>query len=329
MHDIITFGSASQDIFIKSKSFQEVSGRFVAGKGICFPLGSKIDIDEIYFSSGGGGANTAVTFANQGFKVAYLGVVGEDLAGRKIIKELKERGVATELISTIKDKPTNHSIILSVGGERTILVYRGASNFLSDEDISWQKLKTAKWFYIAPLSGKAALIFGKLVDSAKKNNIKVVANLGNSQIKLPAKILHPILKKIDILSLNREEASLLTGIPYQKEKEIFKKLDKLIAGIVIMGRDKEGVIVSDGKYLYQAKPPKIKVVDRTGAGDALGSGFVSGFIKSNGDIIEAIQLGVANSVSCIQKMGSQNGLLKVGQSFPKVKVTKTIIAHSP
>ena len=66
MYDIITFGSASQDVFLKSKKFLPVLGKiFATGKGICLPLGSKIEIGDIFFTSGGGGTNTAATFANQ------------------------------------------------------------------------------------------------------------------------------------------------------------------------------------------------------------------------------------------------------------------------
>jgi len=51
-------------------------------------------------------------------------------------------------------KPTNNSVILHVPGEdRTILVYRGASEMLKLSEPDWQKMKSS-WFYLAPLSGK-------------------------------------------------------------------------------------------------------------------------------------------------------------------------------
>ncbi|MDO8264878.1 MAG: PfkB family carbohydrate kinase, partial [Candidatus Parcubacteria bacterium] len=79
--------------------------------------------------------------------------------------------------------------------------------------------------------------------------------------------------------------------------------------------------VSDGKYLYRAKSPKIKVVDRTGAGDAFGSGFVSGFIKK-GTVDEAIQMGTANAIACLKDWGAKDGLLRSGQKWQRVKVEK-------
>ena len=178
-----------------------------------------------------------------------------------------------------------------------------------------------KGLYLAPFSGILAKLTEKIVYFAKKNKIKIALNPGNSQISLASIKLKKILRKVDILFLNQEEASLLTKIPYQKEKEIFKKIDEMCPGIAVMTKGAEGVIVSDGKYLYQAKPRKIKVADRTGAGDSFASGFVSSFIKK-GDIKQAIQLGIANANSCLKKIGAKNGLLKKGEKFAKIEITK-------
>ena len=328
MYDIITFGSATWDIFIKPKNFQKVSdkNKFITGEGVCFGLGSKVEVKDIFFSSGGGGTNTAATFAKQGFKVAYCGKVGEDLAGKEVIKELDRFNVDTEFVFRTKEKPTNLSIILSAAdNNRTIFVYRGASEELKKNEIPLKNLK-AKWFYLAPLSDKLCGIFEDLVDFAHKNKIKIVVNPGNSQLSLPEATLKKILKKINILILNQEEASFLTKIPYQKEAEIFKKIDEICPGIAIVTKGERGALVSDGKYLYKCKTPKIKVVDSTGAGDSFASGFVSGYILKNGDIEYALRLGTANATACLKKIGAKNGLLKKSDKWEKVEVEKKIIS---
>ena len=323
MYDIITFGSATRDIYLKSKKFLSLPGeKFVTGEGICLALGSKTEVEDILFFSGGGGTNTAVTFKNQGFKVAYCGMVGSDFFGNLIIEELKKLKIEAGFVRKTKIKPTNLSVFLVYPGkDRTILVYRGASDLLSKKDIPWAEIKKSRWFYLAPFSGKLALLTQELVDFAKKNKIKVAFNPGYNQLTLPQKILERILNKIDILILNREEASLLTKIPYRKEKEVFKKIDEMTKGIAIMTKGGEGAVVSDREYLYRAASLKSKGVDGTGAGDAFGSGFVSGMIKKN-DIVYAIQLAMANSSYAITKWGAKEGLLTKNQKWPKVKVIK-------
>lgn len=327
MYDIVTFGSAGWDVFMKSKNIRTISDKnFVSNKGVCFNLGSKIDIEEMHSFSGGGGTNTAATFALQGFKTAFCGMVGKDLTGEQIIEELNNYGIDTSLVLVNNSQITNYSVILKTADakDRTILVYRGASEFLSKENIDWEKIKDAKWFYLAPLSGNLAKITKDIVNFAFENNIKVAFNPGNSQLTLPNKILLEIIKKVNILILNQEEASFLTKVSYDCEGEIFRKIDEICPAIAIMTKGPQGVTVADGKYLYSAPGIGENIVDSTGAGDAFGSGFISGFIQKKGDIEHAIKLGLNNSTSCIQKWGAKEGLLKKGQKAEGVKIRKVI-----
>lgn len=321
MYDVITFGSATWDIFLNSDDSHIVEHKkFSINKGICFNLGFKIDVDNINFASGGGGTNTAVSFEEQGFKIAFCGAVGSDISGKEVIHRLKERGIDTSLVVETDSKPTNHSVVLNTASnkDRTILVYRGASEALTKKTIPWKKLN-AKWFYLAPLSGKLGNLTEDIVNFAKVNGIKVAFNPGNYQLKM--KNIARIISKVDVLLLNQEEASDLTKIPFKQEAKIFKAIDKMCPGIAVMTKGLEGVKISDGNHLYTAQPDKVKVVDRTGAGDSFGSGFVSGLIRKN-DIEYAIQLGMANATSCLQKMGAKNGLLKKQAKFKNIKIKK-------
>lgn len=328
MFDVITFGSATQDIYLKSGKFLPFSDKkFHVGKSICLPATSKMKVDGIVFSSGGGGTNAAATFAKQGLKVAYCGMVGNDYFGDLAIRELKSLKIDTSLIKKTGKKLTNVSVILSYpDGEKTILVYRGASDLLSKKDIPWAKIKKAKWFYLGPFAEDMAKITEDVVDFAKKNKIKIALNPGYNQLTLPKAVLERVLAKVDVLILNQEEASLLTKIPYQKERAIFQKLDELVHGICIMTKGAGGAVVSDGKYLYRAKALKIKLVDTTGAGDSFNSGFLSGFIKTK-SIEFGVKLGIANSASCLRKLGAKEGLLKKGEPWPKIQVIKELCSH--
>ena len=307
MYDIITFGSATRDLFIKSKDFKIVKSQdFITGQGLGFNLGSKIPIDDLFFATGGGGTNTAATFAKQGFKVAYVGRVGNDTGGRTIIEELKNSGIDS-FIGIDKKLKTAYSIILSTGEERTILVYKGACHNLEKKDIPFNRLK-AKWFYVAGLSGKSASEILPIIDFARKNRIKIALNPSGSQLALGLNGLKNILSAVDVLLLNQEEGARLVGLPFNKEKEIFKKLDKYIKGIVVMTKGPKGVVVSDGKNIYSAGVFKEKrYIDRTGAGDAFGSGFVSGLIRNG--IEEGIKFGTANGTAVVEELGAKNGLL--------------------
>lgn len=308
--DVITFGSASEDIFITSKNFFQ--------KKLCFPLGEKIEIDQIFIRTGGGGTNTATAFSLQGLKTAYCGSVGKDFAGFLILMDLKRFGIETKFVETKKDKTTNHSVILSKKKKgRVILVYRGASNFLP-KNFNLQKLK-AFWYYLAPLGGEFAKKTKKIIDFAKKEGIKVALNPGKEQIKI-LKRNFDWLKKVDVLILNEIETKLLFG-EYKNQKELLKKIKNKISGYFILTKGNKGSLVFDGKNIYKAGIIRVKVCDKTGAGDAYASGFVAGLIKKN-DPIFAIQLATANAGFCLRKWGAKEGLLKEKEKYPKIEVRK-------
>jgi len=320
-YDVITFGSATLDVFVKTKEFLiKPETRFRSQKSVCFPFSSKADLQNLAFFTGGGGTNAAATFSLQGLKTAYCGVIGQDFAGQEVLKELKKFRIGTDFVFKNRQAATNFSIIFSWGRDRTCFVWRGASEFLTRKQIPFKELNP-KWFYLAPLSGKLAPLTKCLVDFSQKKGIGTFVNLGHSQIELGLRKLKPLLERIDFVLLNQEEASLLTGLSYQKEKEIFEKLDNLVKGIVIMTKGKEGVAVSDGSHLWRAGIIPVKVSEKTGAGDSLGSGFLADYIK-NQDIESALQFGIANAAACLGKIGAKEGLLKKGRVWKRVKVTK-------
>lgn len=328
-YDIVTFGSATQDIFIKSsalKVFREKKDNKVLEK-ICLPYGSKIEIKDIIFTSGGGGSNTAFTFAKQGFKVAFIGAVGQDNAGKEILKELKEAGIDTQFLRVKKNAKTNHSIVLSpTGKNKTLLIYRGASELLTRHDIPWNKIKKTKWFYLAPLTGRVCDFCEQIVNFAYKNKIKLALNPSLEQLSFPFKKIKRIFEKTDILFLNKREAIFFTKIISGNEIKILKKIKSILKGIAVMTKGQRGVLVFDGTNLYSAKPfPKRVVVDATGAGDSFASGFLSNFIRTNGNIEKSIQLGMANATSNLRQIGAKTGILNKNDYYPKVRVFKKLI----
>jgi len=310
--DVITFGSASQDIFVNIKSLSKDKRR------ICFNLGSKIDIDDIIVKSGGGGTNAATTFALQGLKTAFWGTIARDWAGGIVLEEIDKFKINPSLLEIQDNIPTNYSVILSeMAKGRTILVYRGASNLALKK---FDRPINVNWFYLAPLGGQMIKFSKKIVNFANQHKIKLAVNPSNKQLAL-AKKENDYFKNIDVLILNIEEASYLAGISLAKEKAIINNLRKKTNGIIVITKGKNGSLVLAKNHLYQAGIIKTKIIDRTGAGDAFGSGFICGLIKYN-NIESAIQLATANSASCLTKWGAKEGLLKKNEKYKKVKILK-------
>jgi len=313
MFDVITIGSATRDGFFEGIDFLSVEGKcFIANKGICLPLGSKVRVPEVHFFTGGSATNTAVSFARQGLKTAIVCRVGDDVSGKTIIEEQKREKIVTQFIQKDCTVPTAYSVIfLTPSGERTILSYKGCAEKLTVKKIPWKKIQT-RWLCIGSL-GKEKNILKKIIQFAVSKNIKLAINPGWNEINWLKK--NPKwIDKFEIFICNQEEAAYFTGIPYNKEKKIFKRLDDLVKGIVVMTKGKDGVSVSNGKTLWKAKIlKKKKVIDVTGAGDAFVSGFISVFVRQeriNEKVIEeAIRIGIANASSVVGHIGTKPGIL--------------------
>ncbi len=323
MHDVLTIGTATRDVFLASPRFKAVrdshftaKSGFPRGQAECFALGEKVKVDKVILATGGGATNSAVTFARQGFSTAAVLKVGRDEAGRDIRRELvKERVKAKILLA--EDEGSGYSIILlSPDGERTILVYLGASEELILDDV--RNLPKAKCVYIAPGGIKYEVIQKVITDFAKRGLFTAI-NPSRAYLGLGREKLLPLLNKTKVVILNREEALTLTGGSYQDARDVFNKLDKLISGTVVMTDGPRGVWVSDGRKLYKAGIfQEKKLADRTGSGDTFGSGFVAGLLRSGGDIKYAIRLGSANATSVVEQVGAKEGILSRSQ-FDKEK----------
>ena len=328
MFDIVSIGSATRDIFINADNFRSLDvPDFSTGKALCFPLGSKIEIKKIVFTSGGGGTNAAVTFARQGLSTACVGVVGNDLNGQEVLDELSKEGVEIKYFQKHEDDFTAYSVILvESSGERTILSYKGEGQHFDAKKIDFDQLQT-RWLFLDSLGGHYDLL-EKAISWAVANGIKLATNPGGKELGHGLEKLKPLLKNFSIVIMNQEEASGLTGIDYKKEGEIFKFTDEIIGGIFVMTKGPEGVVVSDGKNIYRAGIPNSPIVERTGAGDAFSSGFISEYIKQTNDqevIIKAIQFATANASSVVTQYGAKAEILKKDDwgPWPLVKVSSS------
>jgi sugar/nucleoside kinase (ribokinase family) len=329
MFDVITIGSAVRDVFGRTVDIKTVKDtKFATGKAACFSLGSKLNLDDVNFSVGGGAINTAVTFANQGYKVAAIAAVGSDPEGQHVRDKSAAYGIHCDFLATKKDHLTSFSFILSLpDGSRSVFRYKGASWHLQEENIPWMDLR-AMWLYVNHLAGESAEVLPRLLEEARAKGVKIAWNPGSTQFENVKELL-PLMQYADVFMVNQEEAATITGIPYQKKKQIFKKLDEMVHGVVMMTKGKNGVEVSDGKSLWSCGVlPMKNVVDRTGAGDAFGSGFVAALMRKPSDVENAIQYASANATGCLAEWGANHGLLKKGDSstrYGKLQIKKTVL----
>lgn len=326
MHDVITIGTATVDAFIHApflkaaaRPTRAAKGASDAGKANCFPSGAKIEIGEPFMAVGGGAFNSAVTFARSELSTAALIKVGGDLFGSFIIQHAHNENVSPISLWDSSKSTGLSFVLLNKEGERTIMVHRGCSGDMKKEDIPFGKLQ-ARWAYVAPGSMPLATVRA-IADYCYERSIAVAINPSRDLIDLGIQKLRPILAKTRVVIMNREEASALTGVAYSKKHAIFAELDRHVLGIAVMTDGINGALVSDGRYIFESGSFREKIVtDKTGAGDAFGSGFVTGLIETGEEggknacnpesIAYALKRGAANATSVIEHLGATAGILR-------------------
>ena len=154
--------------------------------------------------------------------------------------------------------------------------------------------------------------YNHFLDWSKKNSgIKLAFNPGTWQMKGGVEGIKEVLSLSYILYVNREEAEKLTNFPdsHGKEKELLILVSKLGPKISIVTDGPEGCLAYDGQKFLKCGIYPQEVTERTGAGDAFGSGMITALIKGK-DLKEALIWGTINSASVVSFVGAQKGLLK-------------------
>lgn len=316
MFDVISLGTATLDVFLRSPGMK-ISGSDT-DKDICVRYGAKIEVDEIYFDCGGGGTNSAITFARQGLSVGCVAQIGDDFAGNKVLTDLAKEGIGNDLFDVQKGNYTDYSTILWAGDEgRTVLIYRGKSR-LEIEGIKWGELDS-KWFYISSLEGNLEIV-KKLTDLGRP----IAWNPGGRELAQKESLIL-LLPKITQLNVNKEEMEELLGMEKVGEiKELLIKAQTLPCKYVVITDDRRGAYLWDKESLswYHSGIFEDSLRwETTGAGDAFGSGLVTGFIR--GESIEnCLWIASANASSVVAQVGAKKGILKESDfgNWPKEKL---------
>lgn len=329
MYDVITFGGATRDIFVKTSSgliFPNPEDE--KEKIMAFNYGQKIISDDAYFSFGGGAFNTAVNFRKMGLNTGICINIGVDESAHSIIKKLQEDGIDTSLITVDDNNHTALSIIIMDRKDHIAILHRGANNYLSISNP--EKIKNAKWFYISSLTGLSAEILPELIRIADKNNIKVAINPGSKQLNSDHSKLCSILDKVELIILNREEAEELVCNEESCEiiednKVLLHKVQKLGPKRVIITEGAKGSYYGDNKIVHfeHAFKKERATIDTTGAGDAFGSTFVACIIRGM-DVPMAQKAAAINASEITQCIGAQECLLTYKQIEDKLKKIKIV-----
>ena len=305
-YDVLCIGSAVVDHFlVMQEKFQEVK------------VGDKILIKDIEVHSGGGATNVAAGISRLGLRASILAKLGNDKEADFIVNEMKQYKVKNICLHHSK-KSTNFSTLISSKKERDriIYTYKGASSDLTPSDFKKSQLK-AKWIYLGSLMGRSLKTGREIVEYANKKGIKIMFNPSLYAAK-KANQFKLLLQSSEVLIINKEEARALVEKKYLAGKQLLLEVFKLCSNTIIITDGAKKVYALHDSQAYCLIPPDVKVVHTAGAGDAFNSGLLAGLIKKK-PFDYCLKLGIANSLSVIQGIGTKNGLLTEREADSKIK----------
>jgi len=313
---IVTIGKATQDVFLKSASaFTEFEHKGVKYEQL--PVGQKLDLDDVIFSTGGNVTNAAVTFARQGLHSKYAWCIGNDAPSETILQSLDREGVDTSHVFQGEQYKASYSVILMLnGGERTILNFKGSMPTARSSELDLSIVEEGDWVYISSLGDMDLL--DRIITLAAANNVKVMLNPAGVELQQTEK-LKGLLEDVHVLAVNKEEAQLI--VHGETLEELVRHLTNYVP-VVVVSDGPNGVVATNGETIVTAGMYEdVPVVDRTGAGDAFGSGFLSAYSQGK-SLSESIVFASANSTSVVQFIGAKEGILHKGVKLHDMPLTE-------
>ncbi len=305
---MLAIGDIFTDAFIKLKEdeaavFKDETGR----QHLIMPFGSKPPYERVdIVKAVGPSPNAAVSMSRLGLDAGLMAFQGDDQTGNEAIEYLKGERIDTDTLSVEKGIPSNYYYVLRYGAERTILVKN------QDYSYNWQEpQRVPEWIYLSLISDKSWPLHEDLIAYLENHpDTKLAFQPGTFHFEWGVQKLSKIYARSHIIVINREEAVDITGKSYDSIHELTAGLHALGPKIVIITDGPNGSYASfdDKVVTIPNYPDPAPPYDRTGAGDAFASTIVAAL--ASGETMEtALLWAPINSMSVVQKLGAQAGLL--------------------
>lgn len=287
---VVVVGSYNTDLTIKTERIPRPGETIIGG----------------VFSEGGGGkgANQAVAAARTGANVSFIARVGNDALGKLGIQRLTDEGINTDYILRDNDSATGVAfIVVDERGENSIVVASGANAKLSSTDIDKanDEISSAD-VLLVQLESPVDAIYSAIKKAHDKGAV-VILNPAPAQT-LSSKILNDI----DVITPNKVEAEMITGIKVSDEDSlrsiVLKFFDSGIKTVIITLGSK-GMFVGSTEWMKLIPAYNVCPVDSTGAGDIF-SGALAAFLAEGMQMEKAVKMAAASASISVTRLGAQS-----------------------
>lgn len=305
--DFLAIGDIVTDAFIRVNDAKIITDPADSSSLLAFRYGDKVPFESVEeVRAVGNSSNAAVSAARLGLKSALLAHLGKDYNGQQCLEELKKNNVSTEFVFAHEGIPTNYHYVLWHNVDRTILVKQ------NQYPAQFPAMATApKMIYLSSLGSDTKEYHLQIAEYLKNQpEVKLVFQPGTFQIKLGTEFLKDLYTHTYAFFCNLEEAELITGQHTRDPKILMKALHGFGPKYVFITDGISGAYASDGTEQWFMPVYPHDPYERTGAGDAFASTVAAALLIGK-SLQEALQWGPINSMSVVQFVGAQKGLLSL------------------
>ncbi|MDP5092000.1 MAG: PfkB family carbohydrate kinase [Polaribacter sp.] len=254
---------------------------------------------------GGSGTFVGLAASQFGIETGIVSVVGGDFP-EDYLTMMNEKGINTDGIEIIKSGKTffwSGRYHNDMNSRDTLIT---ELNVLEDfKPVVPESFKDAK---IVMLGNLHPLVQASVLDQMTVKPTLIVLDTMNFWMNIALEELHQVLKKVDVITINDEEARQLSG-EYSLVNAA-KKIHEMGPKYVVIKKGEHGALLfNEGNMFFAPALPLAEVFDPTGAGDTFAGGFC-GYLAKTDDISfenmkNAIIYGSNLASFCVEKFGTE------------------------
>jgi len=286
--------------------------------------GETIKGSHFQIGPGGKGSNQGVAASRSGASVTMITKIGADPFAKIALDSFQREGMDTRYVMQDERYPTGTALIMvdENTSENQIVVTIGSCEHIAPEEIEAARNNIENSRVLLTQLETNLDAVEKAVEIAHARGVTIILN------PAPAP-LHPLpdelLARIDILTPNETEASILSGVKVvnmDDAKRAARVLKAKGIGNVIITMGSKGALVLTDSTEYIIDPIKVKVVDTTGAGDAFNGGLATALAEGR-DIVQAVAFANATGALSVTKVGTAPAMPYRNEIEPLLQSTRS------
>jgi len=291
--DLLVIGDANPDLVLSGGEVEPAFGQ------------AERLVDHATLTIGGSGGIFACGAARLGLRVAFAGVVGDDLFGTFMREQLEARGVDVRGLAVDPSRPTGLTVVLSKPDDRAILTSLGTIGDLRAELIDPDMLRSARHVHVSSyfLQRGLAADLPDLFEEAHEAGATTSVDPNWDPTGGWDGGLMDLLPQIDVFLPNDMEALRLAHI--SDMDEAVSRL-RARAPFLVIKRGDRGAIGARAGEVVEVPALPARVVDTTGAGDSFDAGFLTAFL-ANEPLERSLRIAAACGALSTRSPGGTEG----------------------